>query len=884
MTRVLALLLCFLSSIAGISGDQPLRAQPMTLLLEEQPLQEALEQFTEQSGATLVYGDALLEGIIVSANFRDRPAAWVLDRLIQGTPLKAKWTTDSRAVLHRLEDDGIMRVSGRVVGEQDAQPLAGVSVVLVGSARSTITDATGNFYFENVPRDVCSLQVAAEGFRPRQLTTDGRSKNWSPEIRLSLAASVMEEISVTGGLGQALTLSMDTGAIRIQPSGLAAQGAPATDLFESLKRMPGLDMQEFGDTGVSIRGSAPSENLVLLDGIKIYQTDHSLGYVSAINADAIGQIDIYKGAPPARYGERTAGVLDLGTRSLKNTRFSLDAGLEGDAAHLTTTLPLGRNAAIMISGRGSYQEGDAQAVFDRVHQSTFNEPGDLIDDDEEYVRSDRQLTFSDFIAKFDMRPTSKDLFSVTYYRGWDKTEEFVDVGETNAWLNIYNKRGRWGNEGTSITYRHDWRAGATTITASSSTLQNDFHGFYNDYFEEEPDPEEPVEFEIEEWHSDNDIEDEGIQLSHSFFTNTHQVELGLSSTKVSARYLFYDEVDVDLDDEAWVEENKLRAFYVQDTWQPTEHFGVATGLRLQTDDRTDSRSWDPRLNLWLKTTDHLTFRLGYGRNRQFILRSPDTLNYFEGATTWFVAEGDLVQPGESELAQVGFVYQKGNFLLESWAFRKEGQGRISKLFDPLGERPDIDQSKTKIEGAELFMRHRSGPLTLEMGYTWRKDRVISDLYSGERLNYAGDRDTPHQLKLAGYLQRGQWRWQAVWRYGSGRPYGVPEIMTREDYDWEFGDGPPEDYDEYEYDPDELVLAPAPEPNNLRLPSQHRLDVGLRYAFVWRGIVGEVGGLILNAYDRKNTLYRYYELEDDELLPVDVPGFGLKPVIDLRLRY
>ena len=63
-------------------------------------------------------------------------------------------------------------------------------------------------------------------------------------------------------------------------------------------------------SGLYIRGGQPQENLVLLDGIKVYNVDH-FGFFSAFNANAVKSVDLYKGAFPAKYGGRLSSVIDL---------------------------------------------------------------------------------------------------------------------------------------------------------------------------------------------------------------------------------------------------------------------------------------------------------------------------------------------------------------------------------------------------------------------------------------------------------------------------------------------------------------------------------------------------------------------------------------------
>ena len=125
------------------------------------------------------------------------------------------------------------------------------------------------------------IRVTAPGFLTQTVEAQ---QEWQGRIDLQAAPTLSEHISVSTNMRQALAVSERSGELLFSPQALAAQGAPVTDLFDSLRKLPGLDMQELGGTGMSIRGSAPSETLLMVDGIKLYQTDHTMGYTSAITA------------------------------------------------------------------------------------------------------------------------------------------------------------------------------------------------------------------------------------------------------------------------------------------------------------------------------------------------------------------------------------------------------------------------------------------------------------------------------------------------------------------------------------------------------------------------------------------------------------------------
>ena len=97
------------------------------------------------------------------------------------------------------------------------------------------------------------------------------------------------------------------------------------DLATYLQSLPGV--VSTGDRGgqLFIRGGTPSQNLVLLDGLLIYQPFHIVGFFSAFPQDLISYVEVYAGGYNARYNGRISSVIDVSTQE-GNKQFVEGAG------------------------------------------------------------------------------------------------------------------------------------------------------------------------------------------------------------------------------------------------------------------------------------------------------------------------------------------------------------------------------------------------------------------------------------------------------------------------------------------------------------------------------------------------------------------------------
>lgn len=87
-----------------------------------------------------------------------------------------------------------------------------------------------------------------------------------------------------------------------------------SDLVKSIQNLPGVSSGTELLSGLYVHGGRNDENMCLLDGTPLYQVNHLGGLFSAFNTDVVKNVDFYKSGFPARYGGRTASVIDVRTR------------------------------------------------------------------------------------------------------------------------------------------------------------------------------------------------------------------------------------------------------------------------------------------------------------------------------------------------------------------------------------------------------------------------------------------------------------------------------------------------------------------------------------------------------------------------------------------
>ena len=226
-------------------------------------------------------------------------------------------------------------ISGRVV-EEEGQPLGGANVVLAGTPFHAITDTAGTFRFSGMAAGLYRIFVSHVGYASSdQMIETGPDGAQDLLFSLAPAPGRLDPVVVTASRAPATLLRSPVTA-HVLDVGSGPSGAQtASDL---LRALPGIDLSGGGApglvAGLSLRGAAPGQTLVLLDGVRLNMAGatSTLGGVdlSQIPVDRLDRVEVIKGPGSALYGADAAGgVVQLFSRGAggPRTRISLTAGV-----------------------------------------------------------------------------------------------------------------------------------------------------------------------------------------------------------------------------------------------------------------------------------------------------------------------------------------------------------------------------------------------------------------------------------------------------------------------------------------------------------------------------------------------------------------------------
>ncbi|MEM9546089.1 MAG: carboxypeptidase-like regulatory domain-containing protein [Bacteroidota bacterium] len=735
-------------------------------------------------------------------------------------------------------------ISGYIEDAASSEKLIGANIIDLNSGDGTITNTYG-FFSLTLPASEVDLAITYIGYQSGSIKFDLQKDTL---LDIALQASVaMDEVVITAAQverieqrSQMSTIEVPIAQIKKIPALLGE-----VDVLKALQLLPGVQSGGEGQSGLYVRGGSPDQNLILLDGVPVYNASHLFGFFSVFNADAIKDVKLIKGGFPARYGGRLSSVLEINMKEGNMQEFHGTASIGLVASKLTLEGPINKGkTSFIVSGRRTYIDILAQPFIKRELRNNNKEGG-------------TGYYFYDLNAKINHKLSDKDRLYLSFYGGKDNFyfEERDLTGTIRD--NIDNQFG-WGNITSALRWNHVWTP--KLFSNTTFTLSNYELDLGADYGSLDTETNELDNISLNYISGINDL---AAKIDFDYLPNPqHFIRFGasgiyhtfkpgkfeLSQVDEATNYRF--STTIGQDEISAVE----LAAYVEDDFEVTSQLKANVGLHFSSFlvDNKSYFSLQPRLSMRYLLPNDVSLKGSFSTMRQYI-----QLLAFEGIglpTDLWLPTTERVRPQDSWQVALGAAKTINNDYevsveayyksMKNLIAYKDGEG----LFDTNDWQDRITQGDGDSYGLEVFLQKKTGRLSGWLGYTlsW-SNRQFDDLNFGQEFPYKYDRR--HDLSIVtNYELKPSVSFSAAWIFGTGNAI----TLANSQYTGIYGsDESNARFFEGNYFDDR---------NNYRMRSYHRLDVGVnfvkqrkKYKRTW-----SIGAY--NTYVRQNPFYLYRETE------------------------
>ncbi len=723
---------------------------------------------------------------------------------------------------------------GFVSDAADGQPLIGATVAVTplrdGDVRGTQTDTDGFYGVVGITPQRAAVRVAAAGYEARLDTLVLSPGVRTYDVALEPVAIGEAIVEGTGGRSSA---DVDAGFQRISPEDVRRVPAPdvSGDLANYIVSLSGVVTS--GDRGgqLFIRGGEPTQNLVFLDGIPVFQPFHVLGFYSAFPADLLQTADLYAGGYDASYGGQISSVLDVTARTGNLRRVTASASVAPFVAGASLEGPIWR---------------DRMSFLASARVSTV----DLIA--ARYVSAPLPFDFGDLFGKLYFTASAKSRISVTALHTWDRG----GIGDPDASVTAAARPDEVRYQNTGVGARYILLPSDVPLLAS---VQVSFANLNT-----ELGPRGSADAALLRRSGRRRIDGTfdltyilrraQLKAGGFIYTNSLGSQLGGQFQNIETDGITFAEAGL----------------YVQ----PEFTFGglrVSPGARLTTLPKQGQVFVEPRLRAAFETGPH-RLSLAAGIYNQAVVGVSDRRDATSIFTAYTLAP-DVLTPRATHLIG-GYRYRAGDWGELSIEGFTKGLDDLS-----VAEFTSIPRLTTNLisasgtaHGLDLRaeVRRRGALLQLNYGLSsveYETVTVANEVrYGDPRFTYRPGHDRRHQATAIASIPAFGFTLAARFQFGSGLPYsralGFDQFL--------FLNGTPDVY----ADPGTPRVI-YERPFNALLPNYHRLDVTVERVFPLSvGRLTAQAGL-LNAYDRANLFaYDIFTLRRVDQLPI-VPTLGLR---------
>ena len=719
-----------------------------------------------------------------------------------------------------INAQGLASINGFIRDNETGEPISYANVFISNTVIGATSNQDGYFVISKVPLGSYEFNVSMIGFKiHKEKVTINDKKNIRLEIRLEKEVIETSEVLVTAER-QKFERSMASSQISLDYREISS--APAfvePDVFRTLQMLPGVQTSSDFSSALYVRGSTPDQNLIMLDGITIYNPYHLGGIFSTFNTNSIKEADFHAGGFPARYGGRMGAILNVLNREGNTQKIEGEFNISLISSKALLEGPIkykSMKGSWIISGRRTY--------IDQLLKNVFTFPYYFYD---YQIKANLDLNLNNRLTY--TRFYGDDVLNYSYssqneYSNDNENIQIVD--EDNFSIDW-----PWGNYTNGITWR--WIISPAVVAKtfmSNSRYRFDFGLNFRDGTTFNYADSTAKIFTDVGVNYFNKIQDNTLETELSWNLNKNHIILAGFQVK-DIQFKLGLTYDYSTNDTALVIRpldiaNRTReiSLFIQDKWSLSEKIKMQLGTRFTNYNLHSKLYIDPRASFKYHITKNVSFKFNWGIYHQFLTTANNQDQNLRLVDLWMgIPKSKPASVSQHTIAGFEYLSPK-NILFRLEIYNKGFDNLLTiKQGEIIAEDNNEVTSTTSFNefwdtdaeayGLEILIKKSSGKLNGWIGYT----RASANYFTPQSGWHPPNFDRTHTLNAVGNIQISQdLELSSSVTYSSGNPY--TKILGRS-YNWQQDLSIDNQYLSY----DSFIVG---EKNAERYEEYFRVDIGI----------------------------------------------------------
>lgn len=615
-------------------------------------------------------------------------------------------------------------------------------------------------------------------------------------------------------------------------------GITDADILQSLQQLPGVKSPNETATGLYIRGGTADQNLILMDGIRLYHPGHLFGMISSINPNVEQTVNYYNKAVNSKFGERVSGIIDIKSSEKISDKLKVNAGINALNADIYVQTPLVKDKlGLQLSGRKSFTEWLQSPTFNQLETKVFQNTNFQNFD------NNNQFKFHDYSAKLNFVPNENTHISFT---GLVIKNE-LDYRNVIKLDSVSNQRMNIENYGLSL----NWIQKYSPRFAQKTML---FYSIYNfDYLKKQ----DYHSNKFEAFKKLNRVVDSGAELQFDFQINEKSIlEFGYQIFGNDISHLF-NSFNQDIGVVLSLKQlyTNTHAGYVHFK-QDLGSWNLQTGLRYSYFNQINTSSFEPRLLIQKNLSKSLIWQTSYERRSQILsqVRENATNDLSLENYVWVLSDNNEYPIQKANQFTSGFIFKKNNWLLDVDAYYKNISGITSFTLGFLGQNDnEIQQGNGFTKGVDVLLQKSATSWRAWLTYTYQDSQNRFSALNDSNY-FSSNADIKHSFNIAFNKKWNHFLLTAGWFWHSGKPFSTVN------------------------DAGEIASY-----NAQRLPNYHRMDISGSYQFqTIKGNTLKIGLSVYNLYNRNVLISKELERNFANVIDFNIPRFSVQEFYSLGI--
>ncbi|QIE59718.1 TonB-dependent receptor [Rasiella rasia] len=804
-------------------------------------LKEAIFTLEKQHAYTFNYSEKTIEGYKVSPINNTLSFAESIDSLRQQTSLSF---TMQGTNLVLISSPASIALCGYIVDSetQNVIPFATIQ----GKDSATTANEGGYFSLELSSKNEL-VTIRHLGYKTSTISATTFLSKDCPQYAISPQTEQLNAVLLTSYLVQGIS-KLNNGALQIDFDKFTAlPGLIETDVLQAAQALPGVQSINETVSNINIRGGTNDQNLVLWDDIKMYQTGHFFGLISAFNPQITQQVTIQKNGTAASYTDGVSGSIKMETEAIVNNTFKLNAGANLIDINVFADIPLSNSSSLQVGGRKSLEDfvttPTYETYFTRIAQDTEVESnmGPV-------VNTDRNFDFYDTSLRWLYEISESDRLRVNFLY-INNNLEFNENATIDGSLRSRQSSVDQNSLGAGVFYEKDW----------SPVLNTSFQIYETDY------TLRAINANIldsQRFLQENKVSETGIKTITKYkltAQETLQIGYELIETKVTN----LDDVDVPLVRTLISEVVRTHSgFASYGASSKNKNSLLSAGIRYNYLDKFKKSILEPRLSFTQKFLDHFSVELAGEFKHQIASQVVNFQNDFLGIEKrrWQLSNDDSIPVLQSQQYSTGFNFSNRGWLFTTELYYKYVDGITSQAqgFQNQFEFVKTQGSYTSV-GADFLLRKKFDAVSMWLSYSLMNSEYTFETLSPQAIpsNY----NIPHNLTFGTTYAQNGLKIAAGIHWRSGNPTSIPvpgnEIV---DGSINYGLTNAERFDDY-----------------------FRVDGSILYRFTIGNSEAQAGVSVWNILNQTNTISSFYRINGQgDLVENTQTALGVTPNASVRI--